>query len=85
MRGRQEVDGMTPIGITGAGLRRLMQNSCSGGRERSRCAIDILPNAVDVPSTAIEGDRSDIEYIRNVADVTSSPRPRRQPHRERVG
>jgi hypothetical protein len=29
--------------------------------------MDILPNAVDVTSTAIEGDRSDIEYLWNVA------------------
>ena len=43
--------------------------------QRSRCDIGIHPNAVDVTSTAIDGDRGDIEYLRNVADGTSSPRP----------
>ena len=51
---------------------RLTQNSYSAGPEGSQCAIGTLPNAVEVTSTAIEGNRSDIEYLRKVTEVTSS-------------
>jgi hypothetical protein len=48
------------------------QEPCPGSPERRRCRIGSLPNTVDVSSTAIEGSQSDIEYLRNVVDGTSS-------------